>query len=200
MKIVKDLQQGTIEWLQLRVGMPSASQFKNIVTSDGKKSKTYAKYRNQLAGERVTGFREEIYQNEAMRTGLEREPVARELFTMSTGIEVSEVGMCIHDSDLFSCSPDGLISDHSGIEIKCPNMATHIEYLLGKRVPTDYYQQVHGSMLVTGYDEWFFMSFYPGLRPFVHLEKRDNEFCDKLEAELMLFCEDLTKLVEELKA
>jgi len=199
MQVLNCLQMSP-EWFAARVGRPSASQFKNIITSDGKKSKTRQRYLNQMAGERVVGFREEIYQNEAMRIGIEREPIARELFVITTGIEVTEVGMCMHDSNLFSCSPDGLISDRSGIEIKCPNMATHIEYLMGKRVPPDYYQQVHGSMLVTGFNEWFFMSFYPGLKPFIHLEKRDNAFCDKLESELMLFCADLDLLVEELKS
>ena len=47
MRIMNNLKQGTLEWLQLRVGMPSASQFKNIMTSDGKRSKTYTKYRQQ---------------------------------------------------------------------------------------------------------------------------------------------------------
>jgi hypothetical protein len=133
-----------------------------------------------------------------MRRGIELEPEARETFVMLTGIEVEQVGMCMHDSGLFSCSPDGLISRNRGLEIKCPNMETHIEYLLGNKTPADYYQQVHGSMLVTGCTEWFFMSYYPGLKPFIHLEKRDEDFCNKLETELIKFCSDLDKIVEEI--
>jgi predicted phage-related endonuclease len=131
-----------------------------------------------------------------MARGVELEPEARELFEFNTGIEVTQVGICRHDSGLFSCSPDGLIGDFSGLEIKCPSMAVHVEYLLGGKVPADYYQQVHGSMLVTGRKEWFFMSYYPGLKPFIFKEKIDVEFCEKLEAELMAFCADLMKTVE----
>lgn len=198
MKIL-DFPQGSFDWLQARVGMPSASQFKNIVTSDGKRSKTRQKYLYQLAGEKIVGRRDETYQNDAMRRGVELEPTARELFVMTTGIEVQEVGMCVHDSGIFSCSPDGLISENSGIEIKCPSISVHIEYMLGNKVPSDYYQQVHGSMLVTGRDEWFFMSYYPGLKPFIHLEKRDKEFCEKLEAELYLFDADMSEIISTVK-
>ena len=196
MIILDDVIQGSLEWHKLRVGIPSASQFKNIVTSDGKRSKTRQKYLYQLAAEKVTGHRDEIYQNAAMARGVELEPEARELFEFNTGIEVTQVGICRHDSGLFSCSPDGLIGDFSGLEIKCPSMAVHVEYLLGGKVPADYYQQVHGSMLVTGRKEWFFMSYYPGLKPFIFKEKIDVEFCEKLEAELMAFCADLMKTVE----
>jgi len=198
MKIL-DLVQGTLEWKQARVGVPSASQFKNIVTTDGKLSKTRTKYLYQLAGERITGNRDEIFQNAAMARGIKLEAEARDYFTMITGIEVNQVGMCLHDSGLFSCSPDGLIAEEKGLEIKCPSMAVHIEYLRGNKVPSDYYQQVHGSMLTTGHKEWFFMSYYPGLKHFIHLEKRDDSFCEALEKELVKFSSDLESLVDELK-
>jgi hypothetical protein len=196
---ILNFKQGSDEWRATRIGIPSASQFKNIVTSSGKLSTSRTKYLYALAGERITGIREEIYQNYAMTRGIELEGEAREEFIFSTGIEVKEVGCCIHESGLYLCSPDGLIGEESGIEIKCPGMATHIEYLLGKRVPPDYYQQVHGSMLVTGFNEWFFVSYYPGLPSFIHLEKRNEEFCEKLEKELVEFCSDLDKIVMEIK-
>jgi putative phage-type endonuclease len=195
--IIKNFPQGSADWHGSRVARPSASQFKNIVTSTGAPSKSRKKYMYQLAGERVTGKRDETYQSYAMTRGIEIEPEARNLFVMVTGIEVNEVGLCIHDSNLFSCSPDGLMQENNmGLEIKCPSMAVHIEYLIGGRVPVEYYQQVHGSMLVTGYDRWYFMSYYPGLKPFIHLEKRNDEFCEKLETELKKFCAELDEIVD----
>jgi exodeoxyribonuclease (lambda-induced) len=197
MKIL-DLIQGSPEWHQARTGMPSASQFKNIVTCDGKTSKSRQKYLYQLAGERITGTREESYQNAAMSRGIELEPEARNLFLMLSGVEVEEVGMCVHDSGLFSCSPDGLNST-LGLEIKCPSMAVHVEYLLKGRVPPEYYQQVHGSMLVTGFDSWYFMSYMPGMKPLIHLEKRNDEFCDALHAALIRFSNELEETINELR-
>jgi len=197
--IIKNFEQGSQEWHQARTAMPSASQFKNIVTSDGKASKSRSKYLYQLAGERITGHRDEIFQNAAMSRGIELEPEARDLFAMVTGLEVNKIGMCVHDSGLFSCSPDGMMDNGIGLEIKCPSMAVHVEYLLKGKVPADYYQQVHGSMLVAGYKQWFFMSYYPGLRPLIHLESRDDDFCEKLEAALKSFCAELDDVVEKIR-
>lgn len=198
MKILSFVQ-GAPEWHLARTAKPSASQFKNIVMSDGKRSTQRAKYLYQLAGERVTGIREETYQNAAMARGSELEPEARALFSMVTGHNVAEVGCCVHDSGLYLCSPDGLIGDNMGLEIKCPSMAVHVSYLIGNKVPADYYQQVHGSMLVTGFDRWYFVSYYPGLKPLIHLEKRDDVFCKKLEEELNKFCKELDETVEKIR-
>jgi len=196
--IIENCEQGTPEWHRLRTAKPSASQFKNIVTSDGKRSTMRAKYLYQLAGERITGTREESYQNGAMQRGTKMEPEARAMFSMVTGFDVEEVGCCVHDSGLYLCSPDGLIGD-MGVEIKCPSMAVHVSYLLGNKVPADYYQQVHGSMLVTGFNQWFFVSYYPGLKPLIHLEKRDDVFCKKLEEELNKFCKELDEIAEKIR-
>ena len=197
--IIKDFKQGTLEWQAARVGMPSASLFKKIVTSDGSRSKNRQQYLYQLAAERIAKYRDEIYQTVAMCRGIELEDEARNRFIFDTGLDVYQVGMCVHDSGLFSCSPDGLILEDKGLEIKCPSMAVHAEYLDKGRVPPEYYQQVHGSMLVTGFEEWFFMSYCPGLKPFILLEKRDDAFCAKLENELTIFCKELEELTERIR-
>ena len=194
--IIKKMEQGSTEWHKERVGVPSASMFKNIVTMKGEPSKQRKKYLYALAGERIVNDREEVFQNYAMTRGIELEPFARQFFELTTFSKVEQVGLCVHDSGLFSCSPDGLIKDSTvGLEIKCPLMSTHIEYVLNGKLPADYYQQVHGSMLVTGYDKWYFMSYYPDIKPLIICVERDDVFCDKLHSELVSFCEELEYIV-----
>jgi len=188
MKII-ECEQGTPEWFEARLGIPSASNFDKIVTTKGIRSKSAEKYMYQLAGEKIFGDKEETYKSAAMERGTELESEAREFYELISGNSVTEVGFCLADG--FGCSPDGLIGDDGGLEIKCPSIAVHVSYLLGGEIPTDYIQQVQGNMLVTGRVWWDFLSYYPGLKPLLVRVPRDNDFCDKLETELKKFLVEL---------
>ena len=59
--------------------------------------------------------------------------------------------------------------------------------------------QVHGGMAVTGLPFWYFMSYYPGLPPFIVKVERDDAFISKLKTELDVFCFDLVATVKKLK-
>ena len=112
----------------------------------------------------------------------------------------SLVGLCYLDEHRnFSCSPDGLVGEDGGLEIKCPLIHTHVEYLLDGKLPTKYVQQVQGSMLISGRKWWDFMSYYPGLKPLVVRVERDEKFIAKLKDELNKFCFELKAIVQKLK-
>jgi putative phage-type endonuclease len=196
MKIIEGDQRSET-WLQLKAGRPSASEFGKILTPTGKASTQAEKYMYQLAGERVIKTKVETYQSKAMEEGIEKEDTARQYFSMLNDIEVKQVAICEHDSGLFICSPDG-IWECSGLEIKCPLIHTHVQYLLEGKLPTEYIGQVQGSMLVTGYQTWNFMSYFPGLDPLIIEVKRDEEYCDKLYEALYVFCKELEKVTERL--
>ena len=198
--ITENFEQCSPEWFAARLGRPSASQFDKIITTKGERSKQRTKYMYQLAGERISGAREESYTNAAMQRGTEMEPEARALYELLHDSQVDQVGMCYKDeARLFSCSPDGLIGTNGGLEIKCPSMAVHIEYLIGGKLPTDYYQQVHGSLLITGREWWDFCSYYPGIKPLIVRVYPDEKFLASLESELICFCEELSEVVEKIK-
>lgn len=198
--IIENFEQCSQEWFAARLGRPSASQFDKIITTKGERSKQRTKYMYQLAGERISGAREESYTNAAMQRGTEMEPEARSLYELLHDVQVDQVGMCYKDeARLFSCSPDGLVGDNGGLEIKCPSMAVHIEYLIGGKLPTDYFQQVHGSLLITGREWWDFASYYPGIKPLIVRVYPDEKFLAALESELILFCEELADVVEKIK-
>lgn len=198
--ITLEIPQYSDEWYQARVGIPSASNFDKIITPKGEPSNQNKNYMYQLAGERLTGIKTETYQNASMIRGLELEEEARNLFKMVTDLEVKEVGLCYEgESKLFSCSPDGLLDD-AGLEIKCPIIHTHVSYLLAGTIPRKYIPQIQGSMLVTGFDKWWFCSYYPGLPPLILRVKKDTVFVAKLIDLMKSFVKQLNETTEKLKA
>lgn len=189
------------EWFTAKAGIPGASSFHKIVTSKGEPSKQATDYAYTLAGERITGQKVETHQSAAMLRGAEMEAEARELFEFTTDLEVRQTGIIFSDkSRQYLCSPDGVIDEQqAGLEVKCPLMHTHIKYLLAGKLPTDYVQQVQGSMLVTGFQVWHFFSYYPGLPP-LHIEvERDEKLIGKMGQELERFCALVDGTVNKLK-
>jgi hypothetical protein len=88
--------------------------------------------------------------------------------------------------------------DSAGLEIKCPNLSTHVGYLLAGELPREYIPQVQGSMLVTGLSHWWFLSYYPNLPPLILKVQRDDKFCATLRVELEGFCERLDAVERKL--
>lgn len=197
--ITMDVPQYSDEWWSARTGIPSASCFDKIVTSRGAPSKQRTNYLYQLAGERIAGAKVETYQSAAMERGVALEEEARKLFELTHDVEVRQVGLCYFDErKRFSCSPDGLMA-YAGLEIKCPLIHTHVGYILDGKLPTDYVQQVQGSMLVTGLPLWWFLSYYPGLPPLVVEVEMDFKFTSALKVELDEFCDELDDLEAKLR-
>jgi len=174
-------EQGSPEWLASRLGIPSASMFAKIVTTKGAWSTSADSYINQLVAERLTGEREEVFQSHHMIRGTELEPDARDLYSLMTDSEVTEVGFCLHDTLAAGCSPDGLIGEDGGLEIKCPAPSTHVEYLRGGVLPSKYKQQVMGCLWITGREWWDFMSYHPTMKPLIVRVERDEEYIAALE-------------------
>lgn len=201
MIVLDDVEQGSQEWKDARVSIPSASVFDKLITSKGDVSKSRQKLLYQLAGEKIIGVKEEGYTNGAMQRGIELEPEARLLFEMMTGLEVKEVGLCYFDERKDrSCSPDGIMEiEQEGLEIKCPELATHVEYLIGNKLPTKYFQQVQGSMYITGFEKWHFLSYYPGMKPFHTVVERNEMWIAKLSKVLDDFVAELEETHNKLK-
>jgi len=197
MKII-NCEQGTPEWHAARCGVPSASNFDRIITLDGKPSKQRQKYLYQLAGEKITGTAEEIYQNEAMQRGKQLEDEARKLYEMLTEKEVKQVGFCLNKNPLYGASPDGLIGEEGLLEIKCPIISTHVGYLLENNLPNDYLQQIQGQLLVTGREWCDFMSYYPAMKPLIVRVIPDKEFQKMLKKELKVFCVELEEVIKKI--
>lgn len=195
-----DVIQGSPEWFKIRTGIPTSSNFDKIVTTKGVPSSQAKKYLYKLAGEFISGIPENTYQSAAMERGCILEPEARSLYEVVRNVEVTEVGFCISDTvNKFGASPDGLVEEDGLLEIKCPNLATHVGYLIENKLPSDYIQQVQGQLLVTKRRWCDFMSYYPGLRPLIVRVKKDDIFLTRMGSELHLFCERLQETINKIK-
>jgi len=192
MKAFTEITQGTPEWLQLRKGRPTASRFSDIITAaKGELSKSSKGYIRELVGECFCPEFQYWEGNKSTERGTMLEPEARAQFSELTGKEVRQVGFVLADDGICGCSPDGIIIDQAGIymaglEIKCPSPKVHIEYVSDGVLPDAYRQQVHGSMAVTGLNEWHFFSYFPGMRPF-HILVGWDDYTEKLQDSLAVF-------------
>ena len=199
MPIIETMEQLTPEWFAARLGNPGASSFNKIITSTGKPSTSSKDYMYQLAGEFVRGEAEIFEPTIHMQNGIEREAKARLSFEMETGLDVEQVGIVFTDDRRAHCSPDGLLGDDAGYEVKCPMIKTHTKYLLSGKIPAEYVPQVQGSLYISERDKWYFHSWYDGLPSLIIEVGRDDEYIKKLADALDRFCDELAQTIENLK-
>ncbi len=200
MRIIDCIQMSP-EWFESRLGIPSASNFDKIITTKGDPSKSAKKYMYRLAGEYVSRKHEDSFQSQAMLTGIEREDEARQLYEIINDVETKQVGFCVtEEGAIYGASPDSLVGEDGNLEIKCPNMATHVGYLIDNNLLVkEYFQQVQGQMLVTNRKYTDLMSYYPGIRPAIVRLERDPEFQVKLQVQLEMFTEELKTIINKIK-
>ena len=180
MRII-ECEQGSPEWLQARLGVPSASSYAKLITTTGRSSAQADAYINQLVAERLTGEPTFFQVTDPMQRGMDLEPLARNAYEMETGNLGIQVGFLRHDTLQAGASPDGLIGENGGLEIKCPSGHTHVEYLRDSVLPTKYFQQVQGCLWISGRDWWDFMSYHPRMEPLIVRVFRDEQFIKALE-------------------
>lgn len=181
MIVVRGIEQGSLEWLKLRLGIPTASRFDSIITPQTRKfSKAAESYAVELVAERITGYPLDAESTDWMMRGTRLEKEARRWYEFNQGVEVEEVTFCYNDDKTVGCSPDGLIGDVGLLELKCPAAKTHIGHLLGKTNPASI-TQVQGQLWVTGRSFVDAVSYCPGLPPVLIRHHRDEEFLDALD-------------------
>jgi len=197
--IIVDIEQGSDQWYQEKLGKPSASNASMIITNEGKQSKQRKDYMYTLAAEVVTGLRVESYKNANMAMGNEREDESRKLYELINGVEVNQVGVVYKDEKKeFLCSPDGIIGNKYGLELKNVLPKTQVKYILENKVPPEYFAQIQFSLYVTGFKFWDFFTYSPVLKPVQIRVERDEVFLKALEKELKLFCEELVDVIERI--
>ncbi len=160
------MDQRSEEWRLSRVGRVGCSRLGDVLAEgrNGAPSASRKNYMHELLCERLTGKYAEHWTSPEMQWGIDNEPLARSAYEIKTGLLVLEDGGREHPTIKgFGCSPDGLIGDEGGLEIKCPNTATHLETVLEGKVKRDYILQMAGGCLVYGRQWWDFASFDPRL-------------------------------------
>jgi putative phage-type endonuclease len=199
------MEQRSEAWFAARLGKVTASKVSDIVarTQSGY-SASRANYMALLICERLTGSAAESYSNAAMQHGTDTEPLALSAYEAMRGILVQAEGFVLHPSIAQSgASPDGLVGDTGLIEIKCPNTATHLDTLLGKKMPTKHRAQVQWQMACTGRHWCDFVSFDPRLperlQMFVVREVYAPAYVAGLEVEVIKFLDEIESKLTELE-
>jgi putative phage-type endonuclease len=161
-----EYEQGSEDWLAARIGMLTASKVADAISclKNGEPSQKSKDLVIDLIAERLSGNPTPMYVNSAMMWGLDNEPGARRSYEIATGNMVELCGLAYHDNiDTFGASPDGLIGDDGLIEIKCPETATHIEWVINGTVPEKHVPQMLAQLAVTGRKWCDFVSYDPRL-------------------------------------
>lgn len=192
--------QGTPEYFAERAGHATASEFSSVLAKG--QGKTRTAYLRRLVAERLTGKPMETYKNAHMERGLEQEPYARMAYEARTGRLAEEVGFIKHPTLKAGCSPDGLVGDDGGAEIKSVIATVQLETILAGDYPSEHRAQIQGSMWITGRKTWDFCSYChdmpENLQLYVFRVARDDAYILTLEAEVVVFLNDVDALVERL--
>lgn len=204
MVVYPQIEQDTPEWRELRRGRATASNFDKIMSpKEMKYSKQAEGYMCQLIADCFETDVDEVpvFETYWTRRGKQLEPLARMELAKITGMEIVEVGFCLHDNGILGFSPDGLIKDNqayfTGGEFKCPAPATHVKYINDGVVPDEYKAQVHGSMIIGGFKEYHFLSFCPGMQTF-YIKVTPDEYTEKLAGCLDKFVAEYRAMHERL--
>lgn len=199
------MEQRTDEWYAARLGKVTASRVADVVakTKSGY-SASRDNYMAELICERLTGTRGEFYQNAAMVWGTEQEPHARAAYEAAQGVLVEETGFVLHALlDEAGASPDGLVGDDGLVEIKCPNTATHLEFLLTSKIPEKYVTQMMWQMLCTDRKWCDYVSYDPRLPEHMRIKiirvVADQVLMTQLENEVVQFLDELNNKLAKLK-
>ena len=204
MKITHDIEQGSTEWLDMRLGLIICSEISSI-RADGAGAQSYI---NALAYERITGESSSVFDgNEWTKRGQELEPVARQMYEQKTGTAVSMVSFV--ENKGFGYSPDGLIYGsqptwpEGGIEIKVKQPAEQIHMLRTGEIPKKHMDQLIGGLTCAELDWIDFVSYCPNLPLFICRvcaieHKEQMEKIEKLVGEYNQQIEEIVNQISEM--
>lgn len=190
------IEQGSDEWNKLRCGRFTSSEWWKLmecgkremtkeelaarpktgkgskttqVPDPSKMSATGIKYIRKKVWETLTGQPFPEAYAYPLVYGKEQEPFAVEHFEKITGLKTEIVGFQVY-TDHAGASPDRLVGELAGLEIKCPSSDEQIDYLMLtdhfdlKRCYPEYYWQCLSLMLFMDKQEWYFATFDPRMQ------------------------------------
>ncbi len=218
--LLYECTQGSPEWLAMRAGVITASEFKKArekykVPKErmGQPKDSALDYAFQKANERISGVPlDESHQTWQMKRGHELEPFARiaheDKLARKGGdlssMMVNTAGFMTTTDGVFGASVDGLIGDHGGSEYKCLVSSKGLRKVILLNDIDAYMDQVQGCMWISGRAWWHFGLYCPALAP-VGLQfqmtevQRDDDYIEELERDLLKFSKVVSEYEEELR-
>ena len=189
-EIFPELEQGSDEWLAARCGLLTASTIGRLITpklqvADNETSRGLIE---TLVAERLTGHIDPIYPNADMQRGTMDEPYARDLYSEQYA-PVTEIGFAVRtiNGHRLGASPDGLIGDDGGLEIKSRSPKIQLKTILTREIPPANLAQIHACMFVLDRDWWDYCSYAGGWPLYVQRVHRDLRWENLIENVLDAF-------------
>lgn len=199
--IFADVVQGSPEWVECRMGIPTASMFKEVTSKKGPRGgipKGRQTYMYRLAGEIISGEPMDSYTNTNMERGQEREVEARDLYALLKDIEPIQIGFI--KSGNCGASPDALVGDDGLIEIKDALAHIQIARLLNGELPPEHKAQCQGQLMVSQRQWVDFMSHSRGLPPLIIRVERDEPYIAAMKIDIDEFVDELIALTEQIRS
>ena len=153
--------QGSDEWKRVRAGKLTASNAQAI-GNNGKGLETVV---YETLAEKYSSSTEEGFSNAHTERGKELEETALDMYSLTRGVKIERIGFIERD-EYSGCSPDGLIGEDGGIEVKCHSDAKHFRIMVDglKAVDSAYIWQVQMCLLVTGRKWWDLLCYGPNFK------------------------------------
>ncbi len=176
---IHDIDQLSDEWFDLRKGKMTASHAQAIASA----GRGLDNYVYEIVADMFSIGEKEHYTNADIERGIELEDMARDTYQIEHSV-VEQVGF-IEIDKYTGLSPDGLVGDDGGVEIKCFNDVKHLKLICDgpKVIDSKYKWQVQMSLLLTGRDWWDLALFNPNFDRslIVHRVLPDPTSFEKLE-------------------
>lgn len=204
------MEQRSDEWFAARCKKVTASRMGDLLArNQPKKGKTIgewsARRNNYLAekvAERITGKPRDRRKVASLDHRVELEPDARAEYEFLYDAEITLVGFVDHPRiPMAGASPDGLVGDEGGVEIKCCDAEGHLEIIKHEFIDPDYLYQIHFNMACTERLWWDFIAFNPDMpvdgRLFVKRVERDEQIIEWIEQAVIEFNAEVDRKVDE---
>lgn len=198
MQIIRDIEQGSQEWLNLRLGIVTCSELDCLLVN-GKGQAGFGagafSYMDQLIGERITGEAADPFQgNRHTERGHELEGKARELYVARTGAELDQVAIILNHG--IGYSPDALVGGDGLDEIKTKLPKFQVSVILAGEVPKEHIAQCQGGLWASE-REWIdFISYWPGMPLFIKRMYRDEAMIRTISERVKTFYEIMEERME----
>lgn len=199
------MEQRSQEWFDARIGKVTASNFGKILTKakSGKGlSVTAQSYLEKIISEVMTGQSKD-FTTQSMQWGVDNEDGAVYEFEKREFVEVQRVGFLQYagTNELLKkyvgCSPDGLIGEDGGCEVKCLDSENFVHMMLNQdAIKKTHMAQMQGCMMVTGRKWWKYILYDPRVKQYekqmiIITVQRDEDYIKDLETKLIMFCMEL---------
>lgn len=180
-------------WFNLKLGVISSSNISKVVGKVGSEGR-YT-YMCSLAAQILTGLHDDV-KAIALDWGNQHEDAARAYYESRAKVTITPLPFVFMDESFREgSSPDGLVNDNRGVEIKCPFSSTNfVKFVDSGAFDPDWMKQIQHAMRIMGATHWDFGQYDPRsqgrILKFITVE-RDEKFQKTMEDAIPTFIEEL---------